>query len=108
MKDGIESYRIIAGSSAEKAISRSDARRFHQGHTYGKAKHEGKDETIGYSSSSKVWRNASTQLPQFIAWCGKIAKRIRSNKMVATNSGLDTLAVGESIKHLPDGVIAVE
>lgn len=108
MKDGIESYRIVTGSSAEKSISRSDARRFHQGHTYGKAKQNGKDETIGYSSSSKVWRNASTQIPQFIAWCGKIAKRIRSNKLVTTNSGLDALAVGESVRQLPEDIIAVE
>jgi superfamily II DNA or RNA helicase len=107
-KSNVESYRIIAGSSAQKAISRSDARKYHQGHIFGRARQGSRDVTIGYSKSSKAWSNTNTQIPQLIAWCRELATRIMSHKQVETHSGLDALPVGEAITQIPDGVLAAE
>jgi hypothetical protein len=107
-KNNIESYRIISGSSAHKAVSPSDGRSYHQGHTYGRAKQGDKDVTIGYSSLSKVWSNTHTSIPAFIDWCRELARRITSDKLVETHSGLDILSVGETVTMIPDGVIAAE
>jgi hypothetical protein len=51
----IESYRMISGPSADKAIQDSDGRIFDRGHCFGKAIEEGHDITIGVSTASKVW-----------------------------------------------------
>jgi superfamily II DNA or RNA helicase len=108
VKNNTESYRTISGSGAQRAISRSDSRMFNRGHIYGRAQEGAKFVTIGYSSSSKVWSNASTQIPQLIAWCQTLAERIVSDKEVSTFSGLDWIPVGETIRRMPEGVIAAE
>ncbi len=74
-----ESYRIISGSGADKAIQPSDARLYHRGHSFGSAEENGREITIGISSSSKVWSNKSSQIPELIQWCRSIAKKIRSD-----------------------------
>ena len=61
---------------------------------------------LGYSSSSKVWSNTSTTIPQLISWCRSLASRIQSDKEVTTHSGLDWVPVGETITKIPEGVIA--
>ena len=62
-----ESYRIITGSNADKAINRSDGRLYHRGHFFGRATDdEGELVTIGLSSASKIWSNKASQLPELI------------------------------------------
>ena len=103
-----ESYRIITGSNADKAILKSDGRLFHRGHVFGRASDEGDLVTIGLSSASKVWSNRSAKLPSLIAWCEKLARRINTDRVPVTGSGLDYLDVGEEIEALPTGVIGVD
>ena len=50
----MESYRIITGSNADKAILPSDGRLYHPGHIFGRASDNGNPVTIGLSSASKI------------------------------------------------------
>ena len=103
-----ESYRIITGSNADKAIMKSDGRLYHRGHAFGKASDDGDIVTIGLSSASKIWSNKSAKIPELISWCQTLARRISSNHSSNTGSGLDNLAVGEEIDELPSGIIGVD
>lgn len=102
-----ESYRIIAGGNAHKAVKESDGRLYHSGHLFGKGmRQDGNLCTIGFSSSSKVWSNTSSQIPKLISWCKEIAQKTLSHEEVITNSALDYLSVGEEAVSIPINVIA--
>lgn len=103
-----ESYRIIAGSNADKAIVKSDGRLYHRGHVFGRASEDGSLVTIGLSSASKIWSNKSSKLPELISWCKTLAQRISSDRIPVTGSGLDYLDVGEEISELPNDIIGVD
>jgi superfamily II DNA or RNA helicase len=100
-----ESYRMISGSCADKAIQPSDARLYHRGHSFGGAEENGVAITIGISSASKVWSNKYSQIPSIIQWCKSIAKKIDSDRNEDTECGLDILSVGEEIQVIPDDVM---
>src|SRR5262249_25665931 len=102
-----ESYRIVTGSNADKVIGRSDARLYHRGHAFGRGSDAGQSVTIGLSSASKIWSNKAGKLPELIAWCDKLARRISSDRTPVTGSGLDLLDTGEEIDALPPGIMAV-
>ena len=102
-----ESYRIIAGPSADRAIQASDGRLFDRGHCFGKGTDEGVEVTIGVSTASKVWSNTYSQVPELLDWCDSIAGKIASGRNTATASGLDHLSVGEELNQLPAGIIAM-
>lgn len=102
-----ESYRMIAGSSADRAILKSDSRLYHRGHVFGRASEDGRRVTIGLSSASKIWSNNSSKLPGLIEWCQVLARRIASENTPATGSGLDFLDVGEEIDELPPSIVGV-
>ena len=99
-----ESYRIITGPSAAEAILPSDGRLFHRGHCFGRGETEGEPVTIGLSSASKVWSNQTSQIPELIAWCSKLARRIQADRVPLTGGGLDHLSPGEEVNQLPPGV----
>ncbi|MBK8245375.1 MAG: DEAD/DEAH box helicase family protein [Saprospiraceae bacterium] len=103
-----ESYRIIAGSSADKSVLRSDSRLYHRGHAFGKALDRGEQVTIGLSSASKIWSNKSSKLPELIEWCKRLAVKIISNRTPITNSGLDNLSPGEELTELPQNIISAD
>lgn len=100
-----ESYRIITGPSAQKAIRKSDGRLFHRGHCFGKGTDDTGEVTIGYSSGSKVWSNSYLTIPQFIKWCNDIANKITSKGTTLTNSPLDFIPVSEEVNTIPDKYI---
>ena len=102
-----ESYRIVTGSNADKVIGRSDARLYHRGHAFGRGSDDGEAVTIGLSSASKIWSNKAAKLPELIAWCEKLARRISSDQTPVTGSGLDLLDTGEEIETLPPNIMAV-
>jgi len=102
-----ESYRMITGSNADKAVLPSDGRLYHRGHVFGRATDAGQQVTIGLSSASKIWSNRSSKIPQLIEWCATLADRINSDRVPITGSGLDYLEVGEVIDALPDAIVAV-
>ena len=99
-----ESYRIISGPSAAEAILPSDARLFHRGHCFGRGETEGGSVTIGLSSTSKVWSNQSSQIPELIGWCTELARRIEADRVPVTGGGLDHLSAGEEVHELPPNI----
>ena len=99
-----ESYRIITGPSAAEAILPSDARLFHRGHCFGRGETGEGPVTIGLSSSSKVWSNRSSQVPDLIEWCKELARRIEADRTPVTGGGLDNLSAGEEVDCLPTGI----
>ncbi|HEY6349887.1 MAG TPA: hypothetical protein VI636_10800 [Candidatus Angelobacter sp.] len=100
-----EAYRTLAGSSVEQAIDQGDSRAFRRGHWYGSAVSGGERITIGLSSASKLWSNKNTQIPQLIAWCRQLARKIISDRVPRTFSGLDFLPTGEDLTTIPDTVV---
>jgi superfamily II DNA/RNA helicase len=101
------SYETIAGPNAHESIVQSDARAYRRGHWFCSAMEGGTKTTIGLSSASKVWSNATTQIPQLIAWCDRLAVKIASKRTPKTASGLDLLSTGEDATGIPPGVIYV-
>lgn len=102
-----ESYRTLTGPDVDEVIERSDGRLFRRGHWYGSAVENGKRVTLGLSSSSKVWSNASSRIPQLIEWCQNLATKIMSAETPHTFGGLDNLDVGEEAGEIPPNVVFV-
>jgi len=103
----IESYRMISGPSADKAIQQSDGRLFDRGHCFGKAIEDGNEVTIGVSTASKVWSNTYDRIPELLDWCNRLAEKIESRRVPVTGSRLDLLSAGEELVRVPAGVIAM-
>lgn len=104
-----ESYRIVAGSQAQRTISAADGRLYSQGHVFGRGEDENqKNMTLGFSGSSKVWSNKYSSIPEIIDWCKELAIIIDSDLVVVTGSELDSLPVGQEIRVLPLDVIGAD
>lgn len=103
-----ESYRMITGRAADRAIQKSDGRFYDRGHFFGKGLEGGKQTTIGLSSSSKVWSNRYDQVPILIEWCRSLAGKITKNVEPKTGSGLDYLGYGRRVTELPPGIQLAE
>ncbi len=102
-----ESYRIIAGPSADRAIQDTDGRLFDRGHCFGKAIDGANEITIGVSTASKIWSNTYDRIPELMAWCDRQAQKIASGRDPITGSRLDLLSSGEELQQVPAGVIAM-
>lgn len=103
-----ESYRTLAGPNVEETIELADRRRYRRGHWFGSATDNGEPVTIGLSTASKVWSNTSSQIPKLIGWCKRLARKIASERVPFTNSGLDHLPTGEEMDRIPEGVAYVD
>lgn len=103
-----ESYRIIAGSDTQGAITPADSRRYRQGHVFLAGDENGQKTTIGYSSGSKVWGGATFQIPELVEWCHALGQKIRSPEAIVTHSGLDYLAAGRVVDSVPERIIHVQ
>jgi hypothetical protein len=106
LRGNSESYRIVVGPAAHRAIKKSDGRQYHRGHSYGRAKENGRAVTIGLSTASKIWSNTSSRLPKLIAWCDVLAHRLTSKDIAMTLCELDFLQTGRRATEIPEGVIA--
>lgn len=100
-----ESYRIISGPRAQKAVSPADGKLFHCGHLFGKGRISDESITIGFSSASKIWSNSNLQIPQLIRWCKELARRFGIDGPLPRVDGLAHLPVGERLAAIPDGVV---
>lgn len=96
-----ESYRIMAGSHADEAIRAEDARLYDRGHCFGSATDGDSRITIGLSSASKIWSNATLSLPELLGWCRKLARKIHDKKAALTGSKLDMLLTGSTVTRIP-------
>lgn len=100
-----ESYRILAGPSADNVVSELDGQSYYRGHSFGKGRVNGEDVTIGISTSSKIWSNFVGPIPDFISWCGEIGKRLNAKETQMTGSGLDRLSAGQPIDEFPSAPV---
>lgn len=96
-----ESYRMLTGSHVDEAIRVEDARLFHRGHCFGSAVENGNEVTIGLSSASKIWSNTSFSLPELLAWCKNLARKILDERAAVTGSNLDLLQMGQIVSTIP-------
>jgi len=103
----IESYRMIAGPSADKAIQETDGRFYDRGHCFGKAIEAGDQITIGVSTASKVWSNTYARIPELLVWCDALARKIASGRNTRTGSRIDLLSAGQELERVPAGIIAM-
>src|SRR5581483_7475088 len=105
-----ESYRTLAGPNVggEDTIELADRRRYRRGHWFGSAIDNAEPVTIGLSAASKVWSNTTSQIPKLVRWCNRLARKIISERVPVTNSGLDHLPTGEEMDRIPDGVVYVD
>jgi superfamily II DNA or RNA helicase len=101
-----ESYRMIAGPNADRAIQENDGRVFNRGHVFGKGRENGEDITIGISTASKVWSNRSDQIPSLLEWCDAISEKIASGSLKPTGSKIDIITSGKAIEALPADIVA--
>lgn len=96
-----ESYRIVAGTNADRGIRDSDATNFAQGHFMGRGTVEGETEIIGASSSGRVWSTGRLTLPELMNWTDALHTRITAEHVAIGRSGLDLLSVGETLRAFP-------
>jgi superfamily II DNA or RNA helicase len=103
-----ESYRMISGKSADKAIQKSDGRYYDRGHCFGRGKEGDHAVTIGFSSASKIWANRWDKLPSLFEWCATLGSKLNDSREVETHSGLDNLPLAQRATTFPSHIIAAD
>jgi hypothetical protein len=102
-----ESYRIMAGSGADRSLAPGDARMYRQGHFMGRGTHRGQLESIGASSTSRTWGSGYLRIPEFLRYVEDVDSRLGSTVPIA-KSGLDYLPVGKTLTSIPADTMAGE
>lgn len=100
-----ETYRTLTGPQAERAVSMGDSRAYAQGHFFGSGMNGQTKETVGASSSSRVWSNQRLSIPDFVEWVQTLDGRIHGNAAFA-ETHLDIVRTTKRLQILPDAVIA--
>lgn len=96
-----ESYRIVAGSNADRGVRDTDAANFSQGHFMGRGQINGETEVIGASAGGRVWSNGKLSIPDILEWMDALHARITANQVNIGRSGLDILPYGETLQRIP-------
>lgn len=101
-----ESYRTMTGPAAERAITAGDGRAYAQGHFFGSGFDEGDErETIGASSSSRIWSNKRLTVAEYIEWITDLNRRLSGDGDIAA-SQLDIIQHARALRELPETIIA--
>jgi hypothetical protein len=101
-----ESYRVMTGPAAERAITAGDARAYSQGHFFGSGVgHDDVRETIGASSSSRIWSNQRLTVAQYIEWITELNGRVGGGGGISA-SQLDIIQHARTLLQLPERIIA--
>ncbi|MEL4277004.1 DEAD/DEAH box helicase [Shewanella oncorhynchi] len=100
-----ETYRTLTGPQAERVVDVGDSRAYSQGHFFGSGMSGNNRETIGASSSSRIWSNQTLSIPDFVEWVETLNGRISGNAAI-TQTNLDLVRVATRLERLPDQVIA--
>ncbi|GAA5628242.1 hypothetical protein Brsp05_03538 [Brucella sp. NBRC 12953] len=101
-----ESYRVMTGPAAERAITSGDARAYSQGHFFGSGVgDEDVRETIGASSSSRIWSNQRQTVAEYIEWITELNGRLGGGGGISA-SQLDIIQHARTLRQLPDRIIA--
>ncbi len=101
-----ESYRVMTGPAAERAITSGDARAYSQGHFFGSGVGDGDiRETIGASSSSRIWSNQRLTVAEYIEWITELNGRLGGGGGISV-SQLDIIQHARTLRELPERIIA--
>lgn len=100
-----ESYRTLAGPSADRSVDTVAAQSYDRGHSFGKGRCEDTDVTIGISTSSKAWSNTVGTIPSLIGWFDTLAERIGSGISKPTGCNIDLLSTGINIDRIDDEIV---
>lgn len=100
-----ETYRTLTGPAAERAVTAGDGRAYSQGHFFGSGINGEEKETIGASSSSRIWSNQRLTVAEFLDWVGRLNGRLVGNAPFA-ETHLDIIRAATTLRRLPDVVIA--
>lgn len=96
-----ESYRIVAGSNADRGVRDTDAANFSQGHFMGRGQVNGQAEVIGASAGGRVWSNGKLSIPDIMDWMAALHGRVTADLVNIGRSGLDLLPFGETLQRIP-------
>jgi len=96
-----ESYRIVAGSNADRGVRDTDAANFSQGHFMGRGQVDGEVEVIGASAGGRIWSNGKLSVPDILDWMVALHGRITAEQVNIGRSGLDLLPFGETLHRIP-------
>lgn len=100
-----ETYRTLTGPQAERAVTAGDSRAYAQGHFFGSGMNGLIKETVGASSSSRIWRNQRLSIPDFVDWIRTLDGRIAGDAAFSATH-LDIVRTTTALRRLPDVVIA--
>lgn len=100
-----ETYRTLTGPAAERAVTAGDGRAYAQGHFFGSGVLGTEKETIGASSSSRIWSNQNLSIPEFLAWVERLNERLVGTAPFAQTQ-LDIVRAATTLRSIPDLVIA--
>ncbi|MFM0061469.1 DEAD/DEAH box helicase family protein [Paraburkholderia phytofirmans] len=100
-----ETYRTLTGPAAERAVRAGDGRAYSQGHFFGSGMAGDAKETIGASSSSRIWSNQRLSVAEFFSWVEMLDARLTGNAPFAATQ-LDLVRAATTLRQLPETVIA--
>lgn len=100
-----ETYRMLTGPAAERAVTAGDGRAYVQGHFFGSGVAGDKKETIGASSTSKIWSNQTLTIAEFLSWVENLNARLIGTSPF-TETQLDIVKAATTLRRIPDVVIA--
>lgn len=100
-----ETYRMLTGPAAERAVTAGDGRAYVQGHFFGSGVTGDQKETIGASSSSKIWSNQNLTVSEFLSWVEQLNTRLVGTAPFAQTQ-FDIVKSATTLRRLPDVVIA--
>jgi len=100
-----ETYRMLTGPAAERAVTAGDGRAYVQGHFFGSGVVGDVKETIGASSSSKIWSNQTLTVSEFLSWVEQLDERLVGTAPFAQTQ-FDIVKAATTLRQIPDVVIA--
>lgn len=100
-----ETYRTLTGPAAERAVTAGDGRAYAQGHFFGSGVSGNEKETIGASSSSRIWSNQNLSVSEFLDWVVRLNERLVGTAPFAQTQ-LDIVRAATTLRNIPDTVIA--
>jgi superfamily II DNA or RNA helicase len=100
-----ETYRTLTGPAAERAVTAGDSRAYAQGHFFGSGIAGTEKETIGASSSSRIWSNQNLTISEFLSWVERLDARLVGNEPFAQTQ-LDIVRAATTLQNIPNVVIA--
>lgn len=100
-----ETYRTLTGPAAERAVTAGDGRAYSQGHFFGSGIVGTAKETIGASSSSRIWSNQNLTVPEFLSWVERLNARLVGTAPFAQTQ-LDIVRTATTLQQIPPVIIA--